>query len=111
MTERIRFHFDENVDPAVAEGLRRRGIDVTLPVDSGLIGADDAAHLAYAIAEQRVIVTHDEDFLAIASRGNRHPGIAYCHVQARSVGELIGALLLIHDCLSPAEMQNHIEFL
>jgi branched-chain amino acid transport system permease protein len=29
MTDRIRFHLDENVDPAVADGLRRRAVDVT----------------------------------------------------------------------------------
>ncbi len=29
MTQKIRFHLDENVSNAIAEGLRRRGIDVT----------------------------------------------------------------------------------
>jgi hypothetical protein len=29
MSERIRFHLDENVDPAIALGLRRYGINVT----------------------------------------------------------------------------------
>ena len=29
MTEKIRFHLDENVSNAIAEGLRRRIIDVT----------------------------------------------------------------------------------
>ncbi len=27
--QKIRFHLDENVSTAIAEGLRRRGIDVT----------------------------------------------------------------------------------
>jgi hypothetical protein len=44
MTVRIRFHLDENVDSAVADGLRRRGVDVTMPNDVGLIGASDEAH-------------------------------------------------------------------
>jgi hypothetical protein len=48
MTDGIRFHCDENVDPAVADGLRRRGINVTMPADAGLIGAGDDGHLAYA---------------------------------------------------------------
>jgi hypothetical protein len=65
----------------------------------------------HMLAEQRVIITHDEDFLAIAGSGIPHAGIAYCHVQSRSIGQMIAALLLIYDCLSPAEMQNHIEFL
>lgn len=41
MTDQIRFHLDENVDSAIADGLRRRGVDVTMPNDVGLIGASD----------------------------------------------------------------------
>jgi predicted nuclease of predicted toxin-antitoxin system len=111
MTDRIRFHCDENVDPAVADGLRRRGIDVTVPIDVGLIGASDDEQLVFAAGQQRVIVTHDEDFLAASAAGKPHCGIAYCHVQSRSVGQIIAGLTLIYDCLHPDEMRNHIEFL
>jgi predicted nuclease of predicted toxin-antitoxin system len=110
MTAKIRFHLDENVNPAVADGLRRRGIDVTLPGDVGLIGADDEAHVAFGLAQQRTIFTHDEDFLSIAARGE-HPGIVYCHQQSRSVGQILGGLLLIADCLAAEEMRNNVEFL
>ena len=111
MTDRIRFHFDENVDPAIADGLRRRGVDVTLPSDVGLIGAGDDEHLAFAVAEQRAIVTHDDDFLALAQRGAAHCGIAYCHMNSRSIGQILRGLLLIQDCLTTEEMREHIEFL
>lgn len=111
MTDRIRFHCDENVDSAIADGLRRRGVDVTMPNDVGLIGASDDEHLAFAIAQQCVIVTHDDDFLASARRGAAHCGIAYCHMQSRSIGQILSGLLLLWDCLSPDEMRNHIEFL
>jgi len=69
MADRLRFHLDENVDPAIADGLRHRGIDVTLPSDVGLVAASDAEHFAYALRDQRVIVTHDEDFLAAGKGG------------------------------------------
>ena len=39
MTQKIRFHLDENVSNAIAEGLRRRGIDVTTTSETGLIAA------------------------------------------------------------------------
>jgi predicted nuclease of predicted toxin-antitoxin system len=68
----VRFHLDENVDPAVADGLRRRGVDVTTPGDVGLIGASDARHLEFATREQRVIVTHDEDFFTLVKRRDLH---------------------------------------
>jgi hypothetical protein len=39
MAEGIRFHLDENVDRAIALGLRRRAIDVTTTKDAGLCRA------------------------------------------------------------------------
>jgi hypothetical protein len=111
MTGRLRFHLDENVDPAIADGLRRRGIDVTTTQEMGLLQASDDRQIEFAINQNRVLVTHDDDFLANAKRGISHSGIAYCHPGTRSVGRIIAALALMSDCLSAEEMQNHIEFL
>jgi uncharacterized protein with PIN domain len=69
MTDRIRFHLDENVDPAIADGLRRRGVDVTTTQEAGLLRSSDEEQLAFVISEGRILVTHDEDFLARAKRG------------------------------------------
>lgn len=107
----LKFHLDENVDSAIADGLRRRGLDVTMPVDAKLIGATDEEHLEFARGEQRVLLTHDDDFLAIAAAGVHHAGILYCRPQSRSIGQIIAAMLLISDCLSPEEMAEHVEFL
>lgn len=109
--EGIRFHLDENVDPAVAEGLRRRGVDVTTTPQANLLHASDIRQLDYARLENRILITHDEDFLRIAMAGTPHAGIAYCHLESRSVGQMIASLLLIRDCLTIDEMQNHVEFL
>lgn len=109
--DRLRFHLDENVDPAVADGLRRRGIDVTTSQERGLLEAPDDQQLAFALAERRVLVTHDEDFLAKVKAGARYAGVAYCHPQVRSIGQIIAALLLMRDCLTADEMENHVEFL
>jgi predicted nuclease of predicted toxin-antitoxin system len=106
----LRFHLDENVDPAVADGLRRRGIDVTTTVEADLVRASDEKQLEYAISEGRVIVTHDADFLRIAERGESHPGIAYSPQESRSVGQIIASLFLMSECLSADDMRNHVEF-
>jgi hypothetical protein len=37
MSQTIRFHLDENVNGAIADGLRRRGIDVTNTPEAELI--------------------------------------------------------------------------
>jgi hypothetical protein len=58
-----------------------------------------------------VIVTMDSDYLILAAQGATHARIAYAKPGTRSVGQLIQKLKLIHDVLTPAEMENHIEYL
>ena len=111
MTEPIRFHLDENVDSAIAQGLRRRGVDVTTTAEAKLVSASDQVQMAHAVRQGRVVVTHDDDFLALAKRGVSHAGIAYCHCASRTIGEIVDSLLIIQNCLSPEEMRNHIEYL
>ncbi|MBV7336888.1 DUF5615 family PIN-like protein [Chloroflexi bacterium TSY] len=111
MTERIRLHLDENVDPDVARALRRHGIYATTTVDAGLLATEDVAQLAYALQEGRVLVTHDADFLRMHTRGVEHAGIAYCHKSARSVGEIIRTLMLICEVLEPEEIRGRVEYL
>ena len=55
MPRTIRFHFDENGHRAVAEGLIRRGIDVTTTSTAGLPGATDEQQIAHCLAEGRVL--------------------------------------------------------
>ena len=111
MTASIRFHLDEHIHPAVAGGLRQRGIDVTTTLDAGVQGASDAEQLTFATSHERVLVTHDDDFLRLHQAGTPHHGIAYCHPLRRSVGDVIRGLVLIWELLSPDDMKNHVEFL
>lgn len=67
MSNKIKFHLDENVSNAIANGLRMRGIDVTTSPEQGLIGVSDQQQLAYALSQQRAIFTFDDDFLSLAS--------------------------------------------
>ena len=111
MAERIRFHLDEHVDPDIARALRQHDIDVTTTVEVGLRTQSDEAQLAFIRQERRVIVTHDADFLRFASRSNDHPGIAYSHKTARSLGDMIRSLILIYEVLEPGDMAGRVEFL
>src|ERR1700687_3740354 len=99
----VRYHLDEHVPHAIAAALRGRGIDLTTTVDAGLSGADDDEHLAFGLAEGRVVFTHDDDFLVLHARGIEHAGIAYCHQDARTIGEIVLGLVLIHACMSADE--------
>jgi predicted nuclease of predicted toxin-antitoxin system len=53
----IRFHLDESMTNAVADGLRRRGVDITTSSDAGLLSASDEEHLDFGRRERRVVVT------------------------------------------------------
>jgi predicted nuclease of predicted toxin-antitoxin system len=107
----LAFHLDEHIDPAIAFGLRRRGIDCTTTADAALLGADDTAHVEFALREGRVVVTNDADFLALATEGLSHAGIAYFQNSSRTIGHVIRHLCLMSDCLEPEEITGKVEFL
>ena len=111
MLNKIRFHLDENVSNAIANGLRKRGINVTTSPEEGLIGVSDREQLAFALSQQRVIFTFDDDFLSLASTSIEHAGIIYTRQQRRSMGKIISDLVLVWECLDPKYMYKRIEFL
>jgi hypothetical protein len=111
MPRTIQFHLDENVDPAIATGLKRHGIDVTTTTDAGLLRAPDEEQVAYGIQSERVIFTQDKDFLRIHATGTPHAGIAYCHRKSRTIGQIIDGLVLIWELQERDEMENRVEFL
>ncbi len=111
MPRTIRFHLDEHVAPAIAEALRRRGVDVTTTREVGLTHAPDEDHVTFGIANSRVIFTQDQDFLRIHSAGLPHAGITFCQQRARSIGQIVDNLVLIWEVLDASEMANRVEFL
>lgn len=110
MSERIRYHLDEQMAPAVATGLRDHGIDVTTTSEVSLQSASDEEQLERARERGRVLVTHDADFLRLNAAGQPHAGIVYAHPERIGIGELVRARVLIHAVLAPQDMVNHVEF-
>jgi len=111
MAEKIKFHLDENVSNAIAEGLRRRVIDVTTTPEQSLIGVSDEEQLKFACSQNRVIFTQDTDFLRMNQSGITHCGIVYCSQGNKSIGEIIRGLILIWELLEPSDMFGKVEFL
>ncbi len=111
MPTAIQFHLDEHIHGAIADALRRRGIDVSTTAEADLTGAADEEQLDFALSQDRVIVTHDHDFLRLHQQGVPHAGIAYCHQGQHSVGDLLRTLILIFEHLTPEDMRQHVEFL
>ena len=109
MPRTIRFHLDENCSRAVGGGLRRRGIDVTMTPEVGLISALDEQQAAFGLAEGRVIFTQDQDFLRLDAAGVAHAGIAYCAKDTKPIGEIIQSLVLIWEVYESEEMAARVE--
>lgn len=111
MADAIRFYLDENMHGGLAAGLRARGIDAVHVQEVGREGLPDPDQLAFATTEGRVLVTHDQDYLALHATGGPHAGIAWCYPDTYSVGQLIDALVLVHGAMTADELLNHVEYL
>src|SRR6266545_6448824 len=106
VADAVRYYFDEHIDPAVASGLRRRGIDVLTTQDAGHLGWIDPEQLDFATQEGRVVVTFDVDFIRHHNGGIQHAGIAWAPKRKYSIGQLISALTLLHAVYSADDMLN-----
>ncbi len=108
----MKIYADENIEAAVIDGLRRRRIHVLSAVELGHRGKSDEFHLQKASELNAVILTHDMDFLRMASMaGTAHNGIIFAQSKNISIGECIRGVELIASVLSSTDMKNHIEFL
>ncbi len=96
---------------AVGVALRRRGIDVLTAAEAGLLGAPEEEVLARSLADGRVLVTQDRDFLRLHREQHPHAGIAYSQRGTRTIAQLLTGLVLIYDVLEPDGMTGRVEYL
>jgi predicted nuclease of predicted toxin-antitoxin system len=66
----VKFLVDNQLPPALAQYLRKRGFDSEHVLDVGLDKALDIEICRYAESNERILVSKDEDFLYLASRTN-----------------------------------------
>ena len=111
MADLLRFYLDQHIWSALGAGLRRAGADVLTAQEAGRCGLPDPDQLAFATAEERVMVTFDTDYLALHYAGTQHAGIAWCEERKHKVGDLLAALLLVHGVCDRDYMRNHVEYL
>lgn len=78
--------------------------------EAKLRGAPDESHLRKALAEGRVILKQDTDFLRLHAAGRPHAGILYASPKS-PIGEIIRGVVLIVSMLDADEMKGHVEFL
>jgi hypothetical protein len=109
----IQYYLDQHIHGAIPGGLRQHGIDVLTVQEAGRCGLADVDQLAFATAQERVLVTHDTDYLALAASGVAHAGIAWsdsakCRL---AIGQFIHILVLLYAVTDRDQMRNRVEYL
>ena len=93
-----RFYSNENLPMAIVETLRSLGHDVLTSYGAGKAnqGIPDDGVLAYAIAENRSVITlNRDDFLKLHRSGINHSGIVIC----KDDRDYAGQAQVLHDYL------------
>lgn len=102
---KFRLLTDENIDPEVVAYLRQCGFDVFDVCESGLQGTTDVVLIRCAVADNRAIITHDQDFGTLAILGGEPiVGIVFLrpgHIDAQFTIDSIKALLTVNPDVTP----------
>ena len=84
---------DESIWMPVADGLCRRGWEIHTACDEGILGDPDAKQLAYALENDWVFLTFDDDFLSLVEgEGLDHAGLIYVQQAGRKIGDVVKAV-------------------
>jgi predicted nuclease of predicted toxin-antitoxin system len=111
----IPIYADVHVPAPVVDGVRARGVDVLTAQEDGQRAAPDADLLRRAAALGRVMVSQDEDMLALATAfqntGTDFSGLIYAHQLRVTIGQSVNDLELICLAEDPPYMRNRVEWL
>lgn len=84
---------DESIWMPVADGLRRRGWEIHTARDEGTLGDPDTEQLAYALENDWVLLTFDDDFLSLVEgEGLDHAGLLYVQQAGKKIGDVVKAV-------------------
>jgi hypothetical protein len=113
----LRLLADENFNGDIMRGLllRQPDFDILRVQDAGLAGADDPDILAWAAANNRIILTHDRATMADyayqrVTAGKSMPGMFVLNDRL-PVGQAIEELLLMVACSEQAEWSGLVVYL
>lgn len=109
-----KLYLDEALSPRLAIQLRRYEFDAISARDSGMLSQDDDEQLAFAVSEQRAIVTINfRDFVALhenyIAQGQEHWGIIL--TTEEPIGVLLNRLLQLLNSVAADELKNQIRWL
>lgn len=107
----IAFYFDACVQVVIAEQLNHEGIEAITARDLKKLSDDDPSHLQRATEQQRVLVTHDDDFVKMAQRGVEHAGVVFVPTRYRKIGVVVKELRKFQAQYSRDDVSNLVWYL
>lgn len=108
----MKLYADTHIPKQVAIQLRQQGLDVMRCEEVGLAEASDIEHWHFAQQRERAILTHDDDFLVLASQAwntnEQFSGVIYgaSHLQGR-IGTIVRNCLAYKD----ADLTNQVIYM
>jgi predicted nuclease of predicted toxin-antitoxin system len=110
----IELYLDEDVSALVATLVRSRGFEATTTAEAGQLGNSDAEQLAYAVSQQKTILTHNRvDFEELAreylAKGQMHYGIIIA--VRRPAHQIARRLLTILNSVTADEMIDQLRYI
>jgi predicted nuclease of predicted toxin-antitoxin system len=110
----IGLYLDEDVNVLVGDLLNARGFDALTVRDAGQLQASDEEQLAYAVNQQRALVTHNRsDFEELIqtyfAAERKHYGVILA--TRRSPQEIAQRLLVILNRVTADEMENQVRYI
>ena len=107
----VSFLLDENIAAPLADKLTKAGHDVERVVDVGELGEgiDDTTIRLYAVQEDRLIVTSDDDFVQMPA--DSHSGVFYVPDQSLSSHELFHIIQRVIEAFPNREAMETVTYI
>lgn len=109
----VRLYLDVHVPQAVADQLRRRGVDVLTSFEDGTDELPDDELLEHARRSGRLLFTQDIRFKALAEdwqrKGRPFAGLVFGHTLGGTIGQFVKDLELIAKVSEPGEWENVVD--
>jgi predicted nuclease of predicted toxin-antitoxin system len=99
----MKFYTDVHIALEAVHQLQHKGVDIIHCGDVGMSDADDDQHLLYAIEQQRILVSCDEDFERLhalwQTTKRQHSGIVYFRMadQCKSISIVVREILFLWE--------------
>lgn len=109
----VGLYLDVHIPRAIAEQLRRRGVDVVTAIEDGYDQLSDEDLLDRASSLGRVLFTQDIRFKALAEdwqrQGRPFGGLLFGHQRGATIGKYVSDLELVAKATDPGDWVGVIE--